>query len=71
MYQTMDPLFVGLIFSVYQSEKNSTENEVQLTCFQSMGSDSKMKRREIEVVIRNSNIAPHNLEGNKERCRLK
>lgn len=59
----MDPLFVGLIFSVYQSEGNCTENEVQLTCFQTMGSGANAKRRDIELIIKNSLVARHNLEG--------
>lgn len=63
MYQTMDPLFVGLIFSVYQTETKPTENEVQLTCFQSKGIGPKAKSQEIDLIIKKSNISPHNLEG--------
>lgn len=59
----MHPLFVGLIFSVYQSTSNSSENEIQVTCFQSIGSDMKAKRREIELIIKDSCFAHHNLEG--------
>ncbi|XP_076232717.1 lys-63-specific deubiquitinase BRCC36 [Calliopsis andreniformis] len=34
-YQTMDPGFVGLIFSVFSESKESKEQEILLTCFQS------------------------------------
>ncbi|XP_076654103.1 lys-63-specific deubiquitinase BRCC36 isoform X1 [Halictus rubicundus] len=34
-YQMMDPNFVGLIFSVFSESKDSKEQEISLTCFQS------------------------------------
>ncbi|XP_076674126.1 lys-63-specific deubiquitinase BRCC36 [Andrena cerasifolii] len=34
-YQTMDSGFVGLIFSVFSESKESKEQEISLTCFQS------------------------------------
>lgn len=64
MYQLMDKWFVGLIFSVYPSDTGSVGNQVQVTCFQAQGHDSNLKRREVELVIRSSPLAQHNLEGN-------
>ncbi|KAL7303806.1 hypothetical protein TKK_0003933 [Trichogramma kaykai] len=34
MYQTMDPEFVGLIFSVFTEDKSNRAREVEMTCFQ-------------------------------------
>ncbi|XP_058807435.1 lys-63-specific deubiquitinase BRCC36-like [Phymastichus coffea] len=47
MYQTMDPRFVGLIFSVFSEDKNTKEQEVLLTCFQSK--DGKSKEIPLEI----------------------
>lgn len=63
LYQTMDPMFVGLIFSVYTSDTGSVGNQVQVTCFQAQGSEPNLKRREVELIIRRSPLAEHNLEG--------
>ncbi|XP_033728679.1 lys-63-specific deubiquitinase BRCC36-like [Pecten maximus] len=35
MYQMMDEGFIGLIFSVFNQEKNTKQNRIQVTCFQS------------------------------------
>lgn len=59
----MDPLFVGLIFSVYPSDPGATENRVELTCFQAEGTNPDLNRREIELEIKSSPIAEHNMEG--------
>ncbi|XP_076626214.1 lys-63-specific deubiquitinase BRCC36 [Colletes latitarsis] len=39
-YQTMDPTFVGLIFSVFSESKESKEQEISLTCFQSYNGEA-------------------------------
>ncbi|KAJ8310636.1 hypothetical protein KUTeg_012501 [Tegillarca granosa] len=36
MYQMMDEGFIGLIFSVFNEEKNTKQNRMQVTCFQSV-----------------------------------
>ncbi|XP_013415313.1 lys-63-specific deubiquitinase BRCC36 [Lingula anatina] len=36
MYQMLDEGFIGLIFSVFNEEKNTKSNRVQLCCFQSI-----------------------------------
>lgn len=64
MYQTMDPLFVGLIFSVYQSDKGSVGNQFQLTCFQAA---SASERRDVQIIIKNSPLEDHNLQGTTTR----
>ncbi|XP_008202235.1 lys-63-specific deubiquitinase BRCC36 isoform X1 [Nasonia vitripennis] len=48
MYQTMDPCFVGLIFSVFSEDKSTMEQEVLLTCFQSVNGKSKEIPLEIQ-----------------------
>ncbi|XP_018578530.1 lys-63-specific deubiquitinase BRCC36 [Anoplophora glabripennis] len=63
MYQTMDPLFVGMIFSVFQSDPRLRSNQVQLTCFQAYQGTSELERREIEFVIKSSPLQNYNLEG--------
>ncbi|XP_018318403.1 lys-63-specific deubiquitinase BRCC36 [Agrilus planipennis] len=63
MYQTMDPLFVGLIFSVYSREMGSHTNHVTLICFQSQETYSNLQSREIEVVIKASPFEAYNLKG--------
>lgn len=67
MYQMMDPLFVGIIFSVYQSDTGSTGNHVQVTCFQAYKAGSEYQRREIELVIENISIQRYNLES---KCKV-
>ncbi|KRT79452.1 hypothetical protein AMK59_8513, partial [Oryctes borbonicus] len=59
MYQTMDPLFVGLIFSVFQSDKGSVGNQFQLTCFQA---NSSSERRDVEIIIKNSPLEQYNVQ---------
>lgn len=61
MYQSMDPFFVGLIFSVYTSEGGSTNNQIQVTCFQA--NCLADERIEIPLIIKPSPIQPYNLEG--------
>ncbi|XP_056638641.1 lys-63-specific deubiquitinase BRCC36-like [Diorhabda carinulata] len=63
MYQTMDPLFVGLVFSVFQNNARSRENQIQVTCFQAVQEHSEVERREIELVIQPSSFENYNLEG--------
>lgn len=63
MYQTMDPLFVGLIFSVYANDSNSAANTIQLTCFQAAVNRDKAESREVELVIVDSPLQDYNLEG--------
>lgn len=63
MYQTMDPLFVGLIFSVFQGDPHSHCNQIQLTCFQAMQGLCGLERREVELVIKKTPLHYHNLEG--------
>lgn len=36
MYQVMDPGFVGIIISVFNEDKSSKEQKIQITCFQSV-----------------------------------
>ncbi|XP_046989873.1 lys-63-specific deubiquitinase BRCC36-like isoform X1 [Schistocerca americana] len=36
MYQVMDPGFVGVIISVFNEDKSSKEQKIQITCFQSV-----------------------------------
>lgn len=67
MYQTMDPLFVGLIFSVFQSDPRLRSNQVQLTCFQAFQGLSELERREVELLIKGSPMQNYNLEG-KYKC---
>ncbi|XP_028142546.1 lys-63-specific deubiquitinase BRCC36 [Diabrotica virgifera virgifera] len=62
-YQTMDPLFVGLIFSVFQNDTRSRRNQIQVTCFQAHNSTSELERREVELVIKPSPFENYNLEG--------
>lgn len=59
----MDPMFAGLIFSVYTSDTGSVGNQVQVTCFQAQGSENNLSRREVKVIIKNSSLVCHNLEG--------
>lgn len=63
MYQTMDPLFVGLIFSVYQGDPLTHCNQIQVTCFQAKQGPSGLERREVEFNIKKMPFQYHNLEG--------
>lgn len=65
MYQTMDPFFVGLIFSVFQSDSRLNTNQLQVTCFQCQSYEgiSGPERREVELVIKSSPMQDYNLEG--------
>lgn len=62
-YQMMDPLFVGLIFSVYQSDPRVRSNLVQLTCFQACQGVSELERREVPLIIERTPLEHYNLEG--------
>ncbi|CAH0555737.1 unnamed protein product [Brassicogethes aeneus] len=63
-YQIMDPLFVGLIFSVYQNDTNAKTNKVQLTCFQASKSHSNdLERRNVELIINNTKFNNYNMKG--------
>ncbi|KAG5867766.1 hypothetical protein JTB14_012383 [Gonioctena quinquepunctata] len=62
-YQTMDPLFVGLIFSVFQNDARSRNNLIQFTCFQAYRENLELERREVELVIKSSPIHNFDLEG--------
>lgn len=59
----MDPLFVGLIFSVYQSDPRVRSNQVQLTCFQACQGASELERREVPLAIERTPLEHYNLEG--------
>lgn len=60
----MDPLFVGLIFSVYHSDSGSKTNQIQLICFQS-GKNLKqeLEHKEIELVINKAPLHDYNMAG--------
>ncbi|XP_029650271.1 lys-63-specific deubiquitinase BRCC36 [Octopus sinensis] len=56
MYQMMEPGFIGLIFSVFNEDKNSKQNKIQTTCFQSRKSSlSENQFERIEIPL---NIVP-------------
>jgi len=61
-YQTLDPLFVGIIFSVFASDTGSVTNKVEITCFQACGPQSNLQRREIPLTIKSTALERHNLE---------
>ncbi|XP_023024363.1 lys-63-specific deubiquitinase BRCC36 [Leptinotarsa decemlineata] len=63
VYQTMDPLFVGLIFSVFQNDSRSLNNLIQVTCFQAHQGASDLERTEVELVIQNSPFENYDLKG--------
>lgn len=50
-YQMLDQGFVGIIFSVFSEDKSSKEQEIQVTCFQSVGSHSLPEKRDIDLYI--------------------
>ncbi|WAR03656.1 BRCC3-like protein [Mya arenaria] len=49
MYQTMEPSFVGLIFSVFNEDKTTKFNRVEVTCFQARG-DSQREEVPLHIV---------------------
>ncbi|KAK2154852.1 hypothetical protein LSH36_256g06064 [Paralvinella palmiformis] len=56
MYQMMDEGFVGLIFSVFNQEKSTKHNRIQVTCFQSInqspeGEPPQLMRLEVPLYI--------------------
>lgn len=54
MYQMMDPGFIGVIFSVFNEDKATKQNKIQVTCFQSRKiglSDNQYERIEIPLHI--------------------
>lgn len=65
MYQNMDPLFVGLIFSVFASDSGgSVVNKVEVTCFQALiVKGNPLLRHEVPLTIKPSALEPYNLEG--------
>ncbi|CAH1104278.1 unnamed protein product [Psylliodes chrysocephalus] len=63
VYQTMDPLFVGLIFSVFQYDTRNHKNQIQVTCFQAYQNGSELERREIALTVKASSFQNYNLEG--------
>jgi BRCA1/BRCA2-containing complex subunit 3 len=50
-YQLMDAGFVGLIFSIFNHDKVSKMNRVQVSCFQSTQIDSMWERVEVQLHI--------------------
>lgn len=50
-YQMLDQGFVGIIFSVFSEDKSSKEQEIQVTCFQSVGNDSIAEKKDIDLFI--------------------
>jgi len=55
-YQSMDDNFIGLIFSVFNHEKTTNKNSVQVSCFRSVKSASSFssdqwERQEVELHI--------------------
>ncbi|XP_067942012.1 lys-63-specific deubiquitinase BRCC36-like [Watersipora subatra] len=65
-YQMMDPCFVGVIFSVFNIDKQTQESQVQVTCFQSVtnlqGAHEYMRREVPFFVQKRSTFEPHNLQ---------
>lgn len=51
MYQMMDEGFIGLIFSVFNEDKNTKRNKIQVTCFQSVPNGSDYGRVEVPMHI--------------------
>ncbi|XP_044754160.1 lys-63-specific deubiquitinase BRCC36-like [Coccinella septempunctata] len=62
-YQMMDPFFVGLIFSVYQTSGNSMNNSVYICCFQTVRNGSSCDKRCVNLEIAPSSLKSYNLEG--------
>lgn len=67
MYQMMDECFVGLIFSVFNEDKKTKQQKVQLTCFQSInqspeGEPPQHIRLEVPICIsRSKSLSSQNL----------
>lgn len=59
----MDSLFVGLIFSVYETVPNSFKNSYRICCFQSCMEHGGYSRVPVELKINPSSMKLHNLEG--------
>ncbi|XP_005091457.1 lys-63-specific deubiquitinase BRCC36 isoform X2 [Aplysia californica] len=58
-YQQMDDGFVGLIFSVFNEDKVSKFNKIQVTCFQSRQINSEFHRAEVPLnVVPTCQIGP-------------
>lgn len=62
MYQSMDPYFVGLIFSVFPQVAGAQGNTVELTAFQARGNPPDLEHISIPIEIMNSERKLHNLE---------
>lgn len=56
----MDPLFVGLIFSVFTYNKLMHDHRVEVICFQADPDEEKI---DIPLIISNSPMKLCNLEG--------
>jgi len=50
-YQQMDSGFVGLIFSVFNEDKVTKVNQIQVTCFQSRGINPDYQRLEVPLKV--------------------
>ncbi|CAL1530581.1 unnamed protein product [Lymnaea stagnalis] len=50
-YQQMDDGFVGLIFSVFNEDKSTKQNKIEVTCFQSQEVNSEFQRLEVPLFI--------------------
>lgn len=50
-YQQMDDGFVGLIFSVFNEDKLTKQNKIEVTCFQSQEVNSEFQRLEVPLFI--------------------
>ncbi|CAG9766707.1 unnamed protein product [Ceutorhynchus assimilis] len=62
-YQMMDKFFVGLIFSVFQSDPRTRNNQIQLTCFQAQTLENgEYERRDVPLLVVPSPLQNHNLE---------
>lgn len=58
----MDKFFVGLIFSIYQSDSiGARSSQVQLTCFQAYQGIHQLERRDIQLDVVNSPLHDYNL----------
>lgn len=58
----MDKLFVGLIFSVYQSDSiGARSSQVQVTCFQAYQGLHQLERRDVPLEIVHSPLQVYNL----------
>ncbi|XP_036358093.1 lys-63-specific deubiquitinase BRCC36-like [Octopus sinensis] len=66
MYQMMEPDITGLIFSVFNEDKNSKQNKIQTTCFQSRKSslsENQFERIKIPLhIVPSSSIGQACLE---------